>query len=779
MFGIFIFLIVFSPLAFGTVAPWSYAIMEILSFLVLSICLIRGGKNKEALSAVPGITPLIFFLLYIIIQLVPFPQALIKVLSPHAHLIHLNSEMLSGPRSWMTLSIHPGATLAEFFRWATYVGFYVLTVQLLRNRELLRKTVVAITIFGALLSFSSILQFYLTTDRALWFWHVPKNSMIVGPYICHNHYAGLMEMIFPVILALFFFHRPRVRNSSLIKGIVEILSQEKANIHILIGAAALLTVTSVFVSLSRGGMLSLCLSLVLFTYLLFKKMISRGNAILIIALVVLAALSIGWFGWDQIFERFEKLKNAQGVIHESRLDFWKDSVNIIKDFPLTGSGIGTFIDIYRSYQTVSGILLISHAHNDYIQLAVEGGIIGFLLAGSFIVTLFYKTYNVFLARKDAYSVYLYMGSLTGLFSILIHSVTDFNFHIGANGLWFFFLAGLAVSAANTGMRTGSRITLLAPVQSPPVKKAAVVTVSIMMVGVLCYHVLILTSKFYFSHIRYYVMDAKSPVEDLQNIKKISGYASRLDPLNGEYPFARANAAVFLKDDDAAITDFERAVYLNPAYGFYLKKVGGFFANKGDNELAGKFLAASVSTDISSAENAFGYGAWLLSQHNISQGVDYLKKAVELKTKLIDSALTTMAIHDVSDEDMQRAVPQLPGPAIAYADFLYNSGKKEAAETQYLLALGYIEKQEKISKWQIERIFKFFIKRGNTKEALNVMNRAATAFPFDAGIRINLGDLYKDMGIAYRAREEYEQALFLDPNNKNAKKRLESLKEINP
>jgi O-antigen ligase/tetratricopeptide (TPR) repeat protein len=753
--------------------------MESLSFLALSICLIQGVRKNETLSSVPGIVPLILFLLYIIFQITPFPPGVLKILSPRAYLIHQSAAALSGAGFWMTLSINPGATLGEFFRWSTYVGFYVLTVQLLRNRDMLRKTVVVIAIFGALLSFSSILQFYLTKDMALWFRHVPNNSMIVGPYICHNHYAGLMEMIFPVILALFFFHRPRVRNASLVKGIVEILSQEKANIHILIGAAALLTITSVFVSLSRGGMMSLCFSLILFTYLLFKRMINRGNAFLIIALISLAAFSIGWFGWDQIFDRFEKLKNAQGVIYESRLDFWKDSTKIIEDFPITGSGIGTFADIYPSYQTVDGDLTVSHAHNDYIELAVEAGFIGVLLAGFFIVILFYKTYRVFLNRKDAYSVYIYMGCVTGIFSILIHSATDFNFHIGANGLWFFFLMGLAVSAANTGIRNGSGVTRLAPVQSKRVRTVAVTTVSVMTAIVFFYNVSMLVSKFYFSHIRHYIVSAKSPMADLKKIESIAGYASRFDPFNGEYPFAKANAAFFLKEEDAALRDFKRAIYLNPSNSVYLRRLGLFFAKNGENNLAGRLLEASVAMDISSAENALGYGAWLLSQNKIAEGITYLKKAVALKTKMVDSVLTTMAIYDVDDEQMRRAIPEMPGPAIAYADFLYNSGKRELAETQYLLALNYIESQEKISKWQIDRIFQFFVKRGNTKEALNVMKRAAILLPLDAGVRINLGDLYRDMGITYRAQEEYDQALFLDPNNSNAKKRLEDLKKINP
>ena len=139
----------------------------------------------------------------------------------------------------MTLSVNHKAGLSEFFRYGTYVLFYLLTVQSLKEKDTLQAMTLVIAVFGGLLAFSSILQFYLTKDMALWFRYSPDNSIIVGPYVNHNHYAGLMEMIFPIVLALFFFYRPRIGKTSFFRGIAEILSQEKANIHILIGSSAL------------------------------------------------------------------------------------------------------------------------------------------------------------------------------------------------------------------------------------------------------------------------------------------------------------------------------------------------------------------------------------------------------------------------------------------------------------------------------------------------------------------------------------------------------------
>jgi len=407
---------------------------------------------------------------------IPF---VVQFLSPAAFDIHQTTNFLADTNSWMTISVNVKSTLSEFLRYSTYVLYYVLTVQLLRKKEMLQTSIFVIAVFGGLLAFSSILQFYLTEDMALWFRHSPVNSIVVGPYANHNHYAGLMELIFPVVLGLFLFYRPRIGNSSLIRGIAEILSQEKANIHILIGTSALLIIISIFVSLSRGAMISTCLSLILFTFLLLKRRISRGNTTLLIGVIIISALSIGWFGWDQIFDRFAKLKNAQGQIYESRLDFWKDTRRIIDQHKITGSGFGTFPKIYPLYRTYKSDRMLSHAHNDYLELLAEGGIIGFCLVASFLFTLFYKTYKVFSKRRDGFSIYIYIGCVTALFSILIHSFTDFNMHIGANGLWFFMIAGIAVSAANTSLRNHSMETRLQPIQSSLSKMTLIFTVFVM------------------------------------------------------------------------------------------------------------------------------------------------------------------------------------------------------------------------------------------------------------------------------------------------------------
>ncbi|MBU1342556.1 MAG: O-antigen ligase family protein [Proteobacteria bacterium] len=763
--------------------------MEGLTALALLSFFIFILKNKEDLYQVPGITPLLLFLFYILFQLIPLPPFVVAFLSPDAFKIHQTTQMITDTNSWMMLTVHPKATVSEFLRYSTYVMFYILTVQLLSQKKMLQTTVLVITLFGGLLAFSSILQFYLTEDMALWFRHVPKNSIIVGPYVNHNHYAGLMELMFPIVLGLFLFYRPRIGNTSLIKGIAEIFSQEKANIHILIGTSALLIVVSIFVSLSRGAMISTCLSLILFTLLLLKRKISKGNTTLILGVIILTALSIGWFGWDQIFDRFARLKNAQGIIYESRLDFWQDSKEIIRHYKITGSGMGTFSHIYPLHRSMKTPLFLAHAHNDYLELLAEGGMIAFILAASFLITLFLKTYQMFLKRRDAFSIYLYMGSITALTSLLLHSFTDFNLHIGANGLWFFFVAGIAVCAANTNIRKQTPKTRLLIIDNTVKRMGSGLLLCMITVFVLLYNGSNLLGMFYYSNIKNYIMSTKTPVEILQKIETVATFASKFDPLHADYPFTIANTAWFLNDTGRSKNYFITSLFLDPLNSRHLNRFATFLALGNEPEKAEIAFQKSMVYDQSNPEYAFEYAAWLFTKNDIQQGIQYIKRALDLDEKYMDRALTAMIVSGIDAKSIELAIPDKPGPSIAFAGFLYDTGKTREAVDRYIASLDLIEKikttpassqsqenQERIARSHFFKVYWFFKKHNDLQNAMQTMEKAEKMFPMDAGIKVSLGDLYYQQGILYKALDKYDHALLLEPGNKTA---LKMIKKINP
>jgi len=759
----FFFVIIFSPLAFGTVEPWSYAVMEISAASGFLLYFIHIYKTDALLYKVPGLLPLLLFLAYILIQIIPLPAQIIRIISPVSYGIQNNALA-------MTISIHPRATFLEFLRYSTYVLFYILSVQLLTHKIMLKKTVLIITVFGSVLAFSSILQLYLTDNLALWFRHTPENAAVMGPYINRNHYAGLMEMIFPITLALFLFHRPRIDDKGTLAAILEILKQEKANIHILIGTGALLIIISIFISLSRGGMISTGAGLIFFLLISLKKKTSKKNLTLIMTLIVVAGLSIAWFGWGPINNRFVKLEAPEGGIYLARFKYWKDSEKIIRDFPVTGSGFGTFADIYRSYQTVDGKNLLEHAHNDYIELAIEGGLPGIILIFSFLFIFFRETYKSFTTRKDAYAIYLYLGSITGMICILLHSLSDFNFHVGANGLWFALSAALAVSASNTRIRVKNVATNLSTVKSRKAGQILPAGAGIIFFLIVLCNISILLAQFYYSHIKKMKISFTTPVEQLEKIEKITRRASWFDPLNAEYIYRLANISWFLHKYDKAEEYYLESISLNPANGSHAKRFGLFLA-RNNKAAAEKVLKQSVKLDIASADNALQYGGLLLNLGRKEQGIKYLKKAVHLDKNMISPVLTTMIASGLSLKEMEHAIPENPESEILFTVFLDQIGETVKAEKRYLKILASLKSGEQIREIDIIRIFRFFMDQGNLFQATKVLKKGETLLPLSATIRIRLGDLYRKQGILFKAREKYEEALLLNPRSRGAKSRL--------
>lgn len=772
---LFFFVLIFTPLAFGTVEPWSYAVMESAVFAALFLFFFHAVKTQSPVYQVPGLVWLGLLLFFILLQAVPMPPALVGLISPASFEIQQQAAFARGDGAWMTLSVHPRATVQAFFRYAAYAAFYVLAVQLLTRKALLKKTVFVVTVFGALLAFSSILQLYLTEDMALWVRHVPVNSMIVGPYVCHNHYAGLMEMIFPVVLALFFFYRPRLGNGSVVKDLLEIFGRQKGNIHILIGAAALLIASSIFLSLSRGGIISTCLAFFLFAYLLSKRRISRGGTPLTVLVVILVCLSVSWFGWDMIFERFAELQNAQGRVDNTRLDYWRDTGEIIGDYTAAGAGFGTFADIYRPYQSIGENHFVDHAHNDYLELAAEGGVIGLVLVLGFMAAVFHKIFRAYVRRRDPYAVYICIGSVTGIIALLFHSFSDFNLQIGANGLWFFFLLALAVSAAHTRLQMAGDATLLKSKSfSASTGRAVAAGVGGVLVLTAAFNVSAVLGSFYYGHIKEHNIRTDMPAADLEKFARVAGLAAMFDPFNARYDFARADAAWLLDERRRAESAFLAAISKNPVKSVYYKRYGLFLAQAGRRQEALHVLERSVAHGPVNPDNALEYGALLVSVGRRAEGIEMLKKAVQLDDAVMDAVLATLSTQGISPEQAAEAVPDQPGAVIRYAGFLADMGKTGKAAAQYRRALDLMEQGRSFQRGHVYNVYRFFNRHGQTRQAMDVLERAASLLPEDARIRILLGDLYRDQGIFYKAEEKYEAALVIDPDNQGVKNRLERL-----
>jgi O-antigen ligase len=296
----------------------------------------------------------------------------------------------------------------------------------------LRTLTRTIIIFGFVLAMFGLTQ-SLTSDgtRVYWFRQLTQSTAF-GPFINRHHFAGYMELTMALPLGLLF------------SGSLETHKRP------LYAFAALLMAVSLILTNSRGGMISLVAE-VLFVIVvagpglgaarptLMRGLLLRGAAALSFAVILLVgAVAVGGPG---VFNRLLGTVNAADPT-TGRAHFWSVTLDVIKQHPLIGSGLGSFGVIYTRYDSRNGLYRLEQAHNDYLQVLADAGIIGGLLGLAFLIILFKKGF----ARRgtdDKFRRGVATGALAGCFAVLVHSAFDFTLHTTSNALLFLVLAAMA------------------------------------------------------------------------------------------------------------------------------------------------------------------------------------------------------------------------------------------------------------------------------------------------------------------------------------------------
>ena len=777
---IYLFLLVFSPLAFGSVELWSKAIMEGMAFLALFLFLAFHKPKDQPFYHVPGLWPLLLLPAYMLLQTIPLPESVVKLLSPQTHALYQESIGLLEPVNWMSISINQKDTLSEFFRYGSYACFYILSVQLLSDKHFLKKAVHTVVIFIALLSFFSILQHFTSDGKIFWFKELYRGTPF-GPYVNRNHFAGLVGMTFPLVLAMFLYSKPKVSYTGLRTRLAEFFSYRSTNTYFLLGTGLVLVGLSVFLSLSRGGMISLSVSTCVFGLLLAFRSIDRARGFRVFTIFLLILLAVGWFGWDPIFERFNQSRDSAGEIDEARLPRWQASLDAAQDYPITGTGLGTFMNIYKGYRFEPAGKAVTHAHNDYIELMVEGGIIAVCLATWFLVSIV-ATYRQFLKRHDPLCIYLYIAGLAGLLAIMIHSITDFNLHIPSNGLYFYFICAICVAAAHTRHYSAPTKTRLLPIRSRWVKLTALPAVALLISALMYNGGEYLSSLKFKALLTIYKADELAD-KDYKQIRTHADSAISYDPLNSFFYMIFGNAEKSLGQEKNAFSYFKKAIWLNPTNGVYLQTIGEAVADMGDKRMADRLLQAGTRRDVNSSHRYANYAYWLLENGNRDKGVETMRQAIAMSPRQTRRYLELLVDDQLlANNELARVLPERVESRIVFAEYLEEhltegliEGKRiDLVNAAYKDAMSYLDKEEKVQPPHIFKIYRYYMKQKRYEDALAVMQKGMTRLPENGKIRATVGSLYEKLGIPYRAVEEYKTALVFDPKNKLAKRRLQKL-----
>lgn len=410
-----------SVLLFGSVEVWSSSVIQLLVFTLGVIWVLRGEYRKYEFPFTVRLLFITFFIfiVYGLLQSVPLPSAVLKCISPVS--FRMQSFYSVDARSAMTISLNTYAN-----RYETIKAFAFLTVLAVcstgfRDRDRLNKTMKTLTIFGFCLAIFAIIQKATWNNGIYWFRELTFGGSPFGPFVNRNHFAGLMGMLIPLGLGL------------------SITRQTKEKM-IRFGFMTVIMAVSLFLSLSRGGITSFFAGMALFALLMFQRNTKSQKVWTIGIFITIVIAYVIYLGIDPLIERFHKTD----VTNEDRLAVWSATLAAISDFWLTGSGLGTFINIFPLYSQMPFTSIYDHAHNDYLEFFLETGLIGAALLLTFTALIIYNVIKFPLQGRKAV---LRAAALSSAFTMMIHSIFDFNLHILSNLLIFALVLGMVIALA--------------------------------------------------------------------------------------------------------------------------------------------------------------------------------------------------------------------------------------------------------------------------------------------------------------------------------------------
>jgi tetratricopeptide (TPR) repeat protein/O-antigen ligase len=767
-YWLYLFILIFAPLAFGTVELWSLATVEVLTGVAAILLLISVCFFRKEFYCIPGVVPLLLMLVFILLQLIPLPVNLVQFLSPASYSAYAPVLSMSGGE-WISLTINQKATLQEFFRISCHCLFYILTIQLLSINGRLKKTVHTVIGLAVGIALMAIVQQLGSPEKFYWFQAVSEDGWPFRLWINSNQFAGFMEMMVPLTFGLFLYYKPRVHlDESLREKIVNFFTMPGSNLYLFIGGASTLVALSVFVSLCQGSILTIAISAIVFVLLYNTKRKKHGRAwiLVIIAFVVMAFY---WFGWDTLLAEFNHGTALSSELSAGRQDFWEDSLRIIHSFFLFGSGFGTYIDIFPSFVGFSGNHTAGHVHNNFLEFLTDGGVIGFVLASWFLFSVLRHGWRMIRIRRDQYAVLLGIGSFTGIIAMLTHSLSDFNMHNGADYLYLFFFCGLLVAVVNTRFEYCESTTLLKK-QSNKQNISFLAGTMVLTAFVLVVQYGALRARAEYGRTQDINVSQQLDERRLQEIKRGVAMAKRFDPIEYLYDFKLGTLEWFLDNRERSLGHFLQAARKNPMNGTSLQRIGLLVD---DEAMAMTLFENGYQRDPNNYELTVKFVEYLLQKREREKAVEVMAERLQ-KTPILSNNWALLRDLSFSRAEIAAALPHSVDAWINYGLYLEKENKLDEAEHYFNSALTFLEDEEQIKPEWFQKIIQSYRNNGQPEQAILILRQAVEVVPDYAPFHVQFGDYCRKEGITFLARQEYQRALMLDPGNKEAQERLRQM-----
>jgi len=436
-----------SVILFGAVEERVLAPLETLLFAIAIVAIARRHRRGLPLVAIhPVAVPLVAILGIGTLQLLPLPTAVITLLSPGMDAVREGV----APAPALPLSVYPYATTLAVLRLAAYLTFFLLALEALSTPGRVRTALVWAAALGTAVATYGLFNHLAGNSRLLW---VPRRFYLdsaTGTFVNRNHFAALMVLLLPTLLACYWTRAPR-------RG-------DAAARAAFFGLCGTIMCLAVLFSKSRGGIVCGTVTLGALWFVLARRGGRRHAMRTALPLVSIAAAAAWatYIGTTEITARFAQL--AGGLDSGGgRIAQWVDTAELIRGFPVLGSGLGTYEFLYPMYKTLRVQADFAHAHNDYLELWAETGVIGLAIGGWAVIRI--GRYTLATHRGSAATPFVLWPLLAGLSAMLLHSSIDFGLHVPGNVFCTLAVAAIAIRIAEDPSLAGAAYA--APVALSP------------------------------------------------------------------------------------------------------------------------------------------------------------------------------------------------------------------------------------------------------------------------------------------------------------------------
>lgn len=784
----FFLILVLGPILYGAVENWQVSILIITSVFIFFLWTLSGvlsqgnvlsGGSRKVYYLVYGLP--VLFIVLVLFQLIPLPESMLELLSPVRAALNRAARVEGST----PVSIAPRATEMWLFKVIACSLVFVVCAQALAKRKHALLMLALVVVLGYILALHGILQYLSGYSLPSLIKREPWFNRAAGTYVNPNHFAGHLEMCVPLALSVVFIRRRRESDWKIPLGrrVVSFFSETFQDRRLLLPLTAIVVMSlGIIFSISRMGIFSFVVSLLVFALLIGRER-KKKVRLVILGSTVAAVFAISlWLGLSPVLERYSLLAEEK----VRRIEGWKMAGRVVRDYPVMGTGLGTFSRVSPGYQTLgAGYGRWEQSHNDYLNLTSDTGIMGLAIGIAFLIAWYVYVLGLFSNKRlRTYQRSIAAGCIAGVTAIVVHSIGDFNLQVPANAFYFATLLGLAIAVLRI-----DEFPLKAPQGDagdggkPPASRP-------------CYARYAMLARYATCALGILLVIVVVPATVRTGMTEFL-----MDPSNPEFHYQAGMNEYWRENDyEKAKDSFKKAVSLVPCVGKYHYRLGLAYSRlgrdaqaEGELELAKRLDPMHPDIHFRVAFYHFFKSRRTDDKNLLVKSILEFRRAAQIRPAYLRKSLELLEKYLVTYFNLKNLVPDTSCARWSFATWLAERGRWKGALLEYQaisdadlgknrlpgrqefhlrLGLAYLMNDDLEQAREAymralrhndkERVFKLlcghFAMAGKQKEGIEFFEKLREQFPYSERLLLSIGRLHLALGDRGKAEKCFKESV---------------------